>query len=394
MNFLVITLLFAICAGQLIKFPLDFGGITFLDLSVTCLSAYGLFKIKMHSLKLPNVYKFSLIFVAIGCVSLFFTPLHLAPDEYIISFSYTLRLFVYFLFGFVIYAGGLPEIKKNIFKILLYSGAMLSILGLVQFILLPDLQPLAIYGWDPHYFREVSTFLDPNFLGAYFVLTLILIIGDSTKHIPSKKIKIVFGILYLGLLLTFSRSSYLMYFISLLVIGFFSKRNFKFGLFAITSSLVLALGFLVYSQVIASPRNIDRTKSAEFRVNAWQQGISIFSRSPLLGVGFNSYRYAIREFDLAPEQFIESHGASTNDSSLLYVASTTGVLGLIAYISLIISALVYSFRKNIFLFSALLGLLVHSLFANSLFYPFIIVWILLFSNYSFLSSSGSTRGSI
>ena len=129
---------------------------------------------------------------------------------------------------------------------------------------------------------------------------------------------------------------------------------------------------------------IDRTASAQARLDTWQQGWQLFSSHPILGVGFNTYRYAIKEYNLGSQQFLQARGATTNDSSLLYVASTTGVIGLIPYLTtfflLIISAYKAYLSKSawgeIFL-AGLGGLFLHSFFANSLFYPWILVWIVI-----------------
>ena len=144
--------------------------------------------------------------------------------------------------------------------------------------------------------------------------------------------------------------------------------------------LGLVLGFQIYSQMIAQPRNIDREQSASSRLNTWQQGLFLFQKFPILGVGFNSYRYGLKEYNLGDEQFLESHGSSSNDSSLLFIASTTGILGLVAYLYFLRTLFKSSYgEKNFILIAGLVGLIVHSFFANSLFYPPILVWILLIS---------------
>lgn len=103
----------------------------------------------------------------------------------------------------------------------------------------------------------------------------------------------------------------------------------------------------------------------------------MWQKYPLLGVGFNAYRYGLREMNLGNEQFLRSHGSSGNDASLLHVAATTGVIGLTFYIFFIFSLLKSSYPKNPLLFSAVGGLLIHSLFSNSLFYPPILAWVML-----------------
>lgn len=360
----------AIIAGQMIKIPVGTqGGMTLLDLCVTALTTYGIIKVKFQFKTPPLFLKIFLLFLITGIVSLFLTPLNLTTLEYVTSFFYSFRLLSYVVIYWLIYSGFFNNLKGQIKNILLYSGLGLSLLGLLQFLVLPDLKFLTANGWDPHYFRTVSTFLDPNFAGAYFVLTLTLLIQKKWNIF-------IFAIIYLALLTTFSRSSYLMFLISSLSISFFQKSK-KMALVTVLLFVVLMLGFQIYTQLVARPRGIDREQSAQFRLSTWQQGLAIFQKSPLIGVGYNNYRYAIREYKLADEQFYKSHGASGNDSSLLFVLATTGILGFTIYILFLLSLLKYAVKNNSVLIAAILGLLVHSVFANSLFYPFILIWLLL-----------------
>lgn len=155
------------------------------------------------------------------------------------------------------------------------------------------------------------------------------------------------------------------------------KKSKKIFAATIILFVVLMLGFQLYTQLIAKPKGIDRKQSASYRIDTWQDGLSIFQKSPFLGVGFNTYKYALREYKLADEQFLESRGSSTNDSSLLYVLATTGIIGFSIYILFLISILKISIKNNYLVVAALSGLIIHSFFANSLFFPFILIWILL-----------------
>lgn len=364
----------SILAGQLVKFPLfTIQGPTLLDIFVILISLIGTFKIKFKLRKPTLVIKSGLLFCLIAILSLIFTPLHLSKSEYIISFSYTLRFFIYLYFGWVIYSNAFNKFKEQISKTLLISGVGLAILGLVQFIFLPNLQFLQPLGWDPHYFRTVSTFLDPNFTGAYFVLTFFLLFSLRARRAWQL---FLFSIVYIALLTTFSRSSYLMFLISGLIYATLQKSR-KLGIIIIVLFLGLLLGFQIYSQLIAKPRGINREQSAAFRLDTWQQGLDLFNKSPILGVGFNTYKYALREYHLSDLGFLDTRGATTNDSSLLYVLATTGVLGFLTYLMFLFSLTKTGMKNNIILSAAIGGLIFHSLFANSLFYPFILVWIFL-----------------
>lgn len=375
----------AVIAGQMIRLPVGtHGGLNLLDACLVIFCLLGLFKVRFHLKKPPLFITASISFALIGLISLIFTPLHLTSYEYLTSFFYTVRFSLYFLFGWLLFSGAFPPLRKNINQVILFSGTGLSILGLLQFIFLPDLKFLTELGWDPHYFRTVSTFLDPNFTGGYFVLTLLFISHLLTRsgYVPGRNMMTrgvfytLFAIVYLALLTTFSRSSYLMFLVSSLSLSFLNRSK-KLAVLSILLFLTLMLGFQIYSQLVAKPRGIDREQSASLRLSTWQQGLAIFQKSPIIGVGYNSYRYAIREYNLADEQFYKSHGASANDSSLLFVLATTGILGFTVYILFLVSLLRYAIGNNLCLVAAVLGLLAHSFFANSLFYPFILIWLVL-----------------
>ncbi len=392
MNPLFIILLLSILAGQLIKIPV-FGmqAPPILDLIIIVLNLWGILRIKFALRKPPVYLKSALFFIVICIISLALTPLNLSSQEIFISFLYTVRFFMYILFGWLLYSGAFESLKSNITKLLICSGVGLAILGILQFIFLPNLSFLSNQGWDPHFYRTVSTFLDPNFAGAYFVLTLILLVQMHNPGLSQFQIGIGNSIIYLALLTTFSRSSYGMFLISFLTLSYFVK-SWKMAFLSITLFFGLLVGFQIYSMFVAKPRNIDRVGSASFRLNTWHQGFEIFQAHPILGVGFNAYRYALKQYGLAPESIYNSRGGSTNDSSLLFVASTTGLLGLITYLVFLTSILIYGLNKNKYLTAALLGLIAYSTFNNSLFYPFILLWIILVtSSPKFLFPKGQKK---
>lgn len=352
----------ALISGQLIKLPLGSGGVSLLDGVILFLCLLGLVNLKFKLIKPPTFIKAALVFIVIAVLSLIMTPLKLTFPEYINSFLYTVRFSSFILLGWLIYSKAFPGLKKNLPHIFSVSGIILSILGLLQLLIVPDLGFLTKYGWDPHFFRIASTFLDPNFLGSFLVLTLLIT--------PNKYF---FALVYLALMGTFSRGSYLAFLTSFLALSLFNK-SIKSVILTLLLFLGLMIGFFSYQRLVAMPRNIDRNQSAEFRLNTWTQGWQLFQMNPVLGVGFNSYRLAIDQYHLGQEQFLKSHGATTNDSSLLFVLATTGILGFTAYIFFLVSLFI---NGNIILRVGLLGLIAQSFFANTLFYPPLLCWLAL-----------------
>lgn len=385
MSILSWLLVIGILSGQLIKFsPSGRPGAIILDLVLVALVAIGLYQMKLRLITPDLILKTSLAFLGIGALSLMLYLPNLNLLEFLLSLSYAVRFLIFVLLAWIIKSKGLVSIIKNFPKIILISGFGLSILGLLQLMFFPNLSFLQPDGWDPHYFRSVATFLDPNFLGGFLAVSLLL--GANSRYLFKNRYLYYFSLvtIYLAFITTFSRSAALNLAVSFLAFTILTKSR-KF--FALTLALCLGfyLNFQAYTVQISSPRNIDRSQSAKFRLESWQQGFKIWQNYPLLGVGFNSYQFALKKLNLVDEQYQNSRGATTNDSSLLYVAATTGIIGLSIYLYLIYSLLKISllaFQKTgnhfaLVYFSSILGLVAHSFFSNILYYPFILLWIFL-----------------
>lgn len=378
-----IVLILGITSGQLLRVGVGGGGLIGLDLAAVFLLVFGLIKLNFKLSSFPNFVLSAILFSGMGVLALIFSPLHLTLSEKLISFSYNLRFLLYLFLGWIIYRDAFFLDREQTLTI---SASILAFAGILQVIFLPDLSFLQSQGWDPHYFRAVSTFLDPNFLGGFLSLALPLFL--SRKMLP----RLGFFLTYLGIVFTFSRSAAIFCIVTMATFSLLKKSKVLFEL-----TFCLGLGFIIafflYHRFISQPRHIDRAASASFRLGTWSEGLAMLEHSPIFGVGFNSYRFALREFRLAPEQAIQSHGGTSNDSSLLYVADTTGVIGLTAYLGFMFSILGYAIRqyssKNtwaIYTLSGMAGLLINSFFVNSLFYPPMLLWI--FTTTSKLYKSG------
>ena len=118
------------------------------------------------------------------------------------------------------------------------------------------------------------------------------------------------------------------------------------------------------------------------RLGTTQHAFTVIQQNPVIGVGFDSYRYAQIKYHLIkPTSQFQSHSGAGEDTSLLFVFATTGVIGLIAYCYLWFKMLTEAkntFKHNIFsiiFISSTVGLFINSLFNNSLFYPEIMFWL-------------------
>ncbi len=326
------------------------------------------------------------IFLFIACCfwSLFYNSFLLSDREVAIAGLYLIRWVVYAGIYFVVYdliynsKLKISNFKLQIAKWLIISGTVSAILGLLQYIFIPDTRFLEKYGWDPHLYRLIGAFFDPGFLGLILVLTLILLILEiwpSKKNpfwktiIKDKKKVFLIVISYVALALTYSRASYLSYLLSMAFISFF-KKSPKF---------FLAVLFIFILTVFSLPRpegegvRLERESTIKYRIMNWQQSIFIFSKNPIFGVGFNAYRFAQRRYGFLNEEiWLFTHAGAGADSSLLLILATTGLVGFSSYLWLIKKILEIGDLKTIVSF---LAILVHSTFVNSLLYPWIMAWM-------------------
>ena len=316
-----------------------------------------------------------LIFWLIAITSLAVGNLELSSAEFQFAFLRLLRFIT--ISGLFLVARDLPKkAAEKSLRILFLEGTIFALAGFVLLQLIPDFQEagLADIGWDPHIGRLTSTFLDPNFAAGAFAFLLALLGGKflRTKILRTQVwFSILGGIFGVALLLTFSRSGLLALGISGLVLGTWANRKILLamiivGVLAISASPRLAervseLGQSVSSFGETSLQVLDPT--AQLRVESWQEGWRIFAENPILGSGFGTYKF---EQNFADS---DSHAATGSDASLLNLAATTGILGFLAFVVFLVNLFWVNLQaKNWGFLAALVGLLVHSIFVNSLFF--------------------------
>lgn len=373
--------------GQLTKVPLGVTEVSLYFQDVIVILVVLVYLVGLIFQKIPRpkalLTKPVLIFASIGLISLLVNLDHYSIREIIIASLYLWRLLFYF--GLYLVIGELAGQNKNEaeqFKLgLILAGTATAFLGLLQYFLYPNLRNLTYLGWDPHFYRSFGTFLDPNFLGLFLVLTLILAFfrleDESQQSNMLTRYATIIGavVCYLVLALTYSRSSYLAFLAAGTVIARF-KKSLKF---------FLGLIFIGFLTILFLPRpegslgvKLEREDTIRARIINWQQSLTIFKDHPLLGVGFNTYRYAQRNYGYLQGNWQESHAGGGADSSLLLVLATTGIAGFLSFSYLFWQILKNHLKKkNVVVLASLTAVFIHSFFANSLFYPEITIWLML-----------------
>lgn len=336
-------------------------------------------KINKNSLTKPIF-----IFIGIALISLILNISHLSVMNFLVAFTYLLRWTMYALIFFIVREFD-KKFKTQIPYLLLFSGFITVLIGYAQYFFYPNLGNLFYLGWDEHLYRMFSSFLDPNFAGAFFVIFFMYSIIFVINYFKNKTwIKflitglislLTFGAIYL----TYSRSAFIMLIVSTVTFLILKGRK----------KLILVSVLIMFLFVFLSPRsfktegtNLLRTVSSEARITSMKQGLYIFEKSPVFGVGFNAYRYAQNRYlGLDNIYWQTTHSGAGTDNSFIFVLATTGIIGFTAYLYLLYKMLYFSkinLKKNkfaIILFSSLVGLMANSVFINSFFYVLILEWV-------------------
>lgn len=341
----------------LILFPLGqvFHGLYITDFIVVLI---GIYVILTQKEVFESKGKF-LTLIIIGVFCLIFSLNFFSLPSILLGIAYFTRLVSYvLLFFFIKKRYKSQNAKETIIKSLIAITFLITLFGFIQYFFIPDLRALKVFGWDDHYFRLVSTFLDPTFTGIIILIGLVLSIY---KYIEGgKKSYLFIGLLNLiAILLTYSRSTYLALIISFVYFFILTKKKILI-LFPIL--LLIAIPFL--PRPSSEGVKLERTYSIFQKFDDYQKGATITSKAPVFGIGFNNI---CKEKEiLFNENSYLSHSCSGLDNSILLVLSTTGIAGLIFLIHVLSQVKL----KSLFAV-CLVAILIHSMFTNTLFYPFV-----------------------
>jgi len=379
-------------AGQLLRvFPIGVSGAVLLAdlMMVSVATAWwlkqlaGRRQIFKTSLNVPIVFWLGLMVIslipAIGS---------LGGGELLTSLSFVLRWAAYLTIFYILADlfqtnSGLKERYLN--GAIIFASA-LSMLGFIQLLFYPDLLFLERFGWDPHFNRLVSTFLDPNLLGGFLVVVLGLAVAKLWYARDKKSrfwLSLAVAIILAAIFLTFSRSAWLA-----LGVGFITFAWLR-------ARWLILVGLAIGALAFVSPRVQERVegafqidRSAQLRVESWQAGFEIMKAKPIIGVGANTLQYTRTQYTTDQTQI--GRAASGLDSSLLTAGAMTGTLGLVAYLVLWGQIFLLAWRRfrssdrfsqmlGLAAFASFTALLTHSFFVNSLFYPpvMVLVWFIM-----------------
>lgn len=352
--------------GQVIRMNFALAGLTIplvpLDIVAGLGAAYTVFFQK----KEPGFFKYILYFLLTATFS-YLLSISVFKTDVVYGLFYLFRIFAYaYFFVYVWNFAQKSEFNKNLLiNSLIAMSAISAIFGWYQYFTVPDLKPLYYIGWDMHLYRLAGSFFDSTFLALVIVFGLILLMN---KYVDTKNHKLIPIIVFLlvSLAFTYTRAAYLAFLAGFLVIGL-SKKNLRKVFFWIIGLGIIAL-------ILPTAKNhsisLTRTFSIEARFTNYKEALKVFGNYPIFGVGYNNMCVARNKF--IGEETFASHACSGSDSSLLLVLATTGVVGFMVFMGSLIAVL-KSLKGEYVIpaVAALAALFVHSMFSNSLFFPWV-----------------------
>jgi len=280
---------------------------------------------------------------------------------------YNSLLFLFILLVFFIFFAQTKFPKNylnNIESYFLVGVFIASTLGIIQFLI----KPLNLISLEWYFDgRIVSTLGHPNFLAGVIVIGLILL---ERIRIPW-----VYLTLILALVMTFSKTSILIYFLYSFVkyIKKLYLDNRKIavtlGLLSFALMLAIASGLFsnTYNQVIDNQPsryqfqrfmvflNPEET-SKDFRFDMWQEALNAIKDSPLIGYGKGQI---IRVIEIPRD---DNLSISSTHNLYLDIAIESGLLGLTSFLIFLFISLYNSFRFDRYLFLIQLFITIHGLF--------------------------------
>lgn len=340
--------LFTFFIGQIFRINLFTFSFPLIDIAIILLSLFNIIqKIKDKKLEIKNKpWLYFLIFTWIFLVfNLFRNQIYsLSPILYLLRLTALLSLFIF-------------PLKKNKNRNLIYLAIIANILfGFIQYFFWPDFTYFNVLNWDPHLYRLVSTYFDPTFTGLIYLLFIIYLF--LKKKIPYRWPLLIIS--YIAMALTYSRSTYLSF---ILAFTFISIKSKKIKILLISLLLIIST-ILILPRQPGEGTKLERTSSILAKIENYQEGWQTFKKAPIIGHGYNTLS-SIRSI-----KDPNSHSNSGFDGSIMTLLTTTGLIG--TFLFLLGLKSLYS-NSNLIKKTFILIILSHSLFANSLLYP----WILL-----------------
>ena len=284
------------------------------------------------------------------------------------SLFYAVRLVFYV--WFILLAPQL--LKREGWWIGQWIGVVVSLAGFIQLKIFPAIPPsfIAQYGFDPHSGRLFALFFDPNLVASVLMLTCLLTFGLYERYHRSSSL-VALVIQLAALALTVSRSGMLGLAIAAVFVLLALHPRWLIAVLAV-GMIGIFLSTTLWSRIVGGVA-LDATSRARFA--SWETAGQVIEVNPIVGVGYNYYQAATAALGrYTPRVGQIALAANASDSSLLTIWATTGIFGLLLCVGWLLSLTVSTADRVgvVILRGVVIGLIINSLFINSLLYPFVL----------------------
>ena len=218
------------------------------------------------------------------------------------------------------------------------------------------------------YFRVNSLFFDPNIYGRFLAIVMLLLAAWLLWARRQREVvagALLLAVLWGGLVLTFSQSSFTALLVGLAILGAM-RWSVRWALILSGAAVVVAVGIVALAPgavhlELGNSKSADKATSG--RYDLIKGGLKLFRDAPLVGQGSGSFARDYRRAEhVSPER-----AASASHTIPVTVAAEQGVIGLLVYLALLAAALARLFRgawrvpERAAVAAAFVALLAHSM---------------------------------
>jgi O-antigen ligase len=332
-----------------------------------------------------------------------YVVLYAIQATYSVDFEKALQQMVFFYVPFVLAYRLLRELEwdRALLRRCLILAAALAVafaaIGFVEYATKTIiLNPKLVVQNDLHaYFTVNSVFFDPDIFGRFLALVMILLaavlIYDRRPRV-ALSVTAVLAVLWAGLVLTLSRSS-----LGALLVGLGAIAALRWR---VSRAVFVAVGVVALggAAVAISPKTFGLNQglngASSGRAGLISGGAKMFSQRPVWGYGSGSF---IAEYK--KQHPLTSQNLAASHTIPITIAAEQGVIGELAYVALVLAALVMLFRRTrgdparVAIAAAFLALVFHTmLYADFLEDP--VTWTLLGIGTALARSSEAPRDSL
>jgi putative inorganic carbon (HCO3(-)) transporter len=276
-----------------------------------------------------------------------FIALYAAQSLYSRDFDAALEQMVFFYVPFVLLFRLLAEVRWTRSR-LLGCGAVLLVLALVFCVIgFWEYDRRELF-WNPKviqanefesYFRVNSVFWDPNVYGRFLVLVMVTVTG---LMLWNRRGRLTFGaalvlaVLWGGLVLTFSQSSFAALLVGLAVLAALRWDPRRTAALSVAGVCLGALFLLIFQDALrvdlGSSSGLNRATSG--RADLIEGGVDLFLDRPLWGYGSGSFARTFRLERKGNQQ----QAVSASHTLPVTVSAEQGLVGLAAYLLVLAAA--------------------------------------------------------